>query len=547
MLDSKQSVLLSPGGKFDTLSSPSYDINWPNGFLSNLENPLIVPISIVGFNDMVSIFTFIDFSPILWVLGYKTESKVPIFFLQSLERSYVLFGSMNEYSENETIQEVKNGIVQVLNTQANDPDRILLKSISSLLERGWTFVKPIYVKIQPILYQSFNKFYEWGIDALEKIKKMIYELLRERSIVQQNPLKLHLQIHSKKWKNLLLLNQEFKKNSSSGVTCLDLDHCFSSYLMAGSQDSSLIIYDLDSSGEVLVEFERGLAHSLAITDVRWFPFDSGIFCTASKDQSVKLWDSNTLKNVISWKMNSSVNCTAISASKSVPLLVAVGMDGNDIRLCDLKSGASTHTLKGHKGSVLGMEWSPLYPHLLASGSTDGHIKFWDVRKASPCLNSLVSTGFENLKSQNRAVKGITFSSDGLLLVSVGDDNFVRLWDAFSGEYTGIQSSWKYGAVYTSVKPIITNSADTSRPTLFLPNNKCIQEFDLLTLNNLQNHFGHYGKVNCVAIDRSRISLYSVSCSELLIFSSSCLICRVERTQKSYNGVVGITYKNMVEQ
>lgn len=339
---------------------------------------------------------------------------------------------------------------------------------------------------------------------------MLYELLRERSIVEQNPIKMHMHIHSKKWKHLILQNQEFKKSKGT-VTCLEVDYCFSSYLMAGCQDSSVIIYNLESGGEVLVEFDRGVAHSLAVVDVGWFPFESGIFCTASKDQYVKLWDSNTLKNVISWRMNTEINCTAIPVNHSSPLLVAVGMDGNNIRLCDLKSGASTHTLKGHKGSVLGMEWSPHHPHLLVSCSTDGFIKYWDIRKASPCLKSLVNNDFVDAKSHNGfSVKGIAFSSDGLLLVSVGADNAIRLWDAYSGVFTGVEGSWSYGAIYSSVKPIITNLGDTSRPILFLANNKHIQEFDLLTLKNTNNHFGHYGKVNCVAMDRSRISLYSVS-------------------------------------
>lgn len=172
VIEANQSILLSPDGESKTLSTPSYDINWTSGYMSDFENPTIVPVAVVGFNDMVSIFTSIDFSPLLWVLGYKTESKsakVPIIFLQSLERSYVFLGQMNEYSEEETTLQVKNGIVQVLETQANDPDRILLKSISKLVETGWSYLKPLASKVQPILYQLSCKFYEWGVDALEKM------------------------------------------------------------------------------------------------------------------------------------------------------------------------------------------------------------------------------------------------------------------------------------------------------------------------------------------------------------------------------------------
>jgi DNA excision repair protein ERCC-8 len=272
----------------------------------------------------------------------------------------------------------------------------------------------------------------------------------------------------------------------------------------------LLIYDLESDCEVIAEFERGKAHSLGISDVGWFTFDSNIFSTASIDQSVKIWDSNTLDSVITWRMNSSVNCIAIPKNQATPLLIAVGMDERNIRMCDLKSGASTHTLKGHGGSVLATEWSPHDPNLLASGSSDGYIKYWDIRKASPCLKSLDSSNGGGMKSHNGAVKGFCFTSDGLQLVSVGADKVIRLWDAYCGLSTGVQGTWNYCGLYSSIKPIITHSSDTAKPTLFLPNNKHIQEFDLLTLNQLNNHVGHYGRVNCIAMDRLRVSLYSVS-------------------------------------
>jgi DNA excision repair protein ERCC-8 len=365
---------------------------------------------------------------------------------------------------------------------------------------------------------------------------MLYNLLRERSITQQDPLKLHYNIHDKKWKQLILANVEFPKNSrSSGVTCLDVDHTFNSYLISGSLDSSLMIYDLESL-QVLAEFERGKAHALAITDAQWFPFDSNIFVTASRDMLVKLWDSNSLKSVINWKMNASVYMTAIPANHSSPLLVAVGMEGHTIRMCDLKSGASTHTLRGHSGSVHTLQWSPHHSYMLASGSSDGYIKYWDIRKASPVLKSLTYSTFENLKSHTGSVKGLSFSSDGLWMVSVGQDNVIRLWDGYNGTYTGVQASWSYGRIYTNVRPVITHSADTSSPKVYLPNNKHIQEFDLMTLDKGQSYFGHYGAVSCIALDRSRTSLYSVSINSLRY--------RVVQIKKYCNGLDRIMFQIM---
>ena len=212
------------------------------------------------------------------------------------------------------------------------------------------------------------------------------------------------------------------------------------------------------------------------------------------------------------------------------------MEGHTIRMCDLKSGASTHTLRGHVGSVNTLQWSPHHSYMLASGSSDGYIKYWDIRKASPVLKSLTYSNFDNLKSHTGSVKGLAFSSDGLWMVSVGQDNVIRLWDGYNGTYTGVQASWSYGRIYTYVRPVITHSADTSSPTLYLPNHKHIQEFDLMTLDKGQNHFGHYGAVSCIALDRSRTSMYSVRIN--------ILRDRVVQIKKYCNGLDRIMFQIM---
>ena len=48
-------------------------------------------------------------------------------------------------------------------------------------------------------------------------------------------------------------------------------------------------------------------------------------------------------------------------------LVAVGCDSSTLKLVDLKSGSATHMLKGHKMSILSVQWSSKNEYLLASG------------------------------------------------------------------------------------------------------------------------------------------------------------------------------------
>ena len=51
--------------------------------------------------------------------------------------------------------------------------------------------------------------------------------------------------------------------------------------------------------------------------------------------------------------------------------VAVGTDTNHVKLVDLRSGASTHELRGHKNSILAVQVSKVYMFFLKSSSYFG--------------------------------------------------------------------------------------------------------------------------------------------------------------------------------
>jgi len=139
---------------------------------------------------------------------------------------------------------------------------------------------------------------------------------------------------------------------------------------------------------------------------------------------------------------------------SSTLQIAVATSHPALRLLDLRSGLSTHTLPGHTGPCLSVTWSPTSPHILASSSSDSRVLLFDTRRANAAFASLdldESIGAVppwhtpsyagrdaldwNSRAHSGAVTGVRFTPDGRHIVTCGQDQRIRLWDAATGANT----------------------------------------------------------------------------------------------------------------
>jgi DNA excision repair protein ERCC-8 len=162
--------------------------------------------------------------------------------------------------------------------------------------------------------------------------------------------------------------------------------------------------------------------------------------------------------------------------------------------------------KGHANPVHTVAWSPRNSNLLASGGEDGSIKFWDIRKAKACLQSLSVGNTEGETGHFGTVTGLSFSSDGLFLVSAGSDKMIRLWDGFSGQYLYKQAKWEGSHYYETVKPKITLLDDSLNPLVFIPNHRRVSSYRLYDLVKHDDYKGHLKPVTCLDVCHRRFEL-----------------------------------------
>ena len=180
------------------------------------------------------------------------------------------------------------------------------------------------------------------------------------------------------------------------------------------------------------------------------------------------------------------------------LLVACATQHAAVRLVDLRTGASAHSLSGHQGAVLSVAWSPEHQHILVSGGSDGTVRLWDIRRSAGCLgvldmeDSIGTWGEDGLGKNARlplrgkahvgACNGVIWTDDGRHLVTAGHDERVRVWHTDSGA----NALSHFGPVIknthlSTLLPVVAPEyvSPFGGRIMFYPNEKEVLMFDLL--------------------------------------------------------------------
>ena len=124
-------------------------------------------------------------------------------------------------------------------------------------------------------------------------------------------------------------------------------------------------------------------HAAPISKVQWYPVDTGAFLSSARDGSLLVWDTESLSPVAQCTPFDSKGIGNFHLSpRRIHSAVVVSWNDPSLKLVDIRSGASSHTLLGHTNrGVSSVQWAPHNDVLLASGGLDGTIRLWDIRKA----------------------------------------------------------------------------------------------------------------------------------------------------------------------
>jgi histone-binding protein RBBP4 len=165
-------------------------------------------------------------------------------------------------------------------------------------------------------------------------------------------------------------------------------------LATASDDQTVKVWDVNTvlqsppstgtdSGGIQVAAHATLsAHQATVEDVDWHAHDPNMLASVGDDQILAIWDLREPSKPLRSKPNAhdrDVNSVAFCPHDEYRL--ATGSADHDIAIWDLRNlDTRLHTLKSHTDEVYNLSWAPHAEGVLASCSADRRVGVWDLSR-----------------------------------------------------------------------------------------------------------------------------------------------------------------------
>ncbi|MEH2346540.1 MAG: serine/threonine-protein kinase [Nostoc sp.] len=219
-----------------------------------------------------------------------------------------------------------------------------------------------------------------------------------------------------------------------------------------------------------------MVHAIAISP------DGQLIASGSNDHTIKLWQLATGKLVRQmgrWSSCHSSMVHSVAFSPISPKLSYQGESGKAARITDHNLG------------------------ILASGSWDNTIKFWDVNTGKEIRTLIGHTNWVN---------SVAFSPDGKLLASGSADCTIKLWQVNTGieiqTLTGHSDS--VSSIAYSPRTATTSNSQDRQLVASGSNDYTIKLWQVYTGRNIYTFTGHSFFINCIAFSHDGETIASGS-------------------------------------
>jgi ribosome assembly protein RRB1 len=158
-------------------------------------------------------------------------------------------------------------------------------------------------------------------------------------------------------------------------------------LLTGDNDGKVFVTTCGDGGKWTADTRPFTGHQSSVEDIKWSPSEKNVFCSASSDGTVKVWDVR---------------------SKSRKPAVSITVSKTDINV---------------------ISWSHQTTHLLATGADDGEWAVWDLRQWKPDAGNAAPKPVASFSYHKEQITSVDWhpTDDSIIAVAAGD-NTLTLWD-----------------------------------------------------------------------------------------------------------------------
>jgi WD40 repeat protein len=218
------------------------------------------------------------------------------------------------------------------------------------------------------------------------------------------------------------LTHSFDSNQSE-ILCLEFSHSGSSLASGGGiKDPNVKVWEfLDAKEHVLRLTLTG--HSPRVRSARFSPCDKRIVSSSEEDRKVIVWCAQSgLQRMCYTGHQRNVLCAAWSADGKH---VASAGYGNEIHVWDYATSQLVMApLKGHNDNIRDLVFGTT-KKILVSASTDNTIVIWNLGDNSATLG-------HRLSGHSHTVRSVSMSPGDKSLVSASFDSTLQIWDVDTG-------------------------------------------------------------------------------------------------------------------